>query len=216
MFKTDAMAGRYIALAGIDGAGKSTQSGLLAKRIHDEGLRGYCAEEQDRFVNELIKSYAGSNHFLGPREILGHHVVDMLKAVDLIRDYATIVLPLVQMGVNVVVPRSAHCRVGLARALGSEKVDLLRSFLYTSLRPEITIYLRISPSLAQQRVRARGTDDEELTLLADYARALDAELLDTATCVVDAAAPVAHVHQQIWSHVQPILGATKHREAAAI
>ena len=161
-----------MAIAGIDGAGKSTLGHGL-RRLYEREL-GPCvvAEQKDDFAIQMANAAAAKKRMTA-RQYFGNFPFDFAKSFDIVRDHFVRIEPLLQSGVSVIVPRSVECRVALAMSRGSESIEKIASILDLIPRADVTIRLRIDPSIACTRVLLRGVDEESVEDLEALSKSLD-------------------------------------------
>jgi len=160
--------GAYVAFAGIDGAGKSTQAGFLAAYLAKRGWHSYCFEGKEDFVVETMRAIAHREGFAGPRAFFGNEGTDLAKAFDTLRDYTHMIAPLVASGCIVIQPRSGYCRVALAAAMGSTNITQVEAVTHFGGEPDLTIWIDCSVDVALSRIEARGTDHESPLVLTRF------------------------------------------------
>lgn len=152
--------GLYIGFAGIDGAGKSTQAGLLTKRLLKGGYSAFFMEINNEFIIQFMNATARLKGHRSGRDFFGHPFYDFAKFFDHASDNAKYVYPLLQMGVHVISPRCKYCPLAKAVAL-QDSLPTPLTALYDRLpEPNIVIKLSIHPREAAERVALRGHDSE--------------------------------------------------------
>jgi dTMP kinase len=196
--------GLYICFTGLDGSGKSTQVGLLAKRLNDVGIPAYVAEPKDDFSVELLRAAAARDGLDGPRAVFGHDVFDAIRAVDTLRDQAQTVMPLLRLGTTVIVPRSPYCRLALAMAHeGRDRPDL-EAFLGLLVVPDLTIWLDVPVPVAVERIARRGIDEEDPRLLRAFAEATARLTARLGFARVNGVGRHDEVHGRVWAAVEEV------------
>jgi len=193
-------AGLHIAFTGTDGSGKSTQAGLLTRRLNDLGRQSYLAEFKDDFTVEILKKITGSQDPAVIRSKLTNEVVDVLTSMDFVRNHARTAIPLLTSGINVITPRSTYCRLAVARAHGP--VDhKAEQILGVFGEPDLVIWLDVPPRTTVERVDSRGRDRENPEFMAELRNAF-AHLADLHPLHrVDATGEPAEVHEAVWHTV---------------
>lgn len=186
---------RYLAVEGIDGAGKSTVARALADALLESGTPVMLVREPGgTAVGESIRQLV-----LGLGNELDHWTEALLFAAARAQLAATVVTPALQRGEIVISDRSYYSSLayqGGGRGLG---VDVVRHVNETGLRgvvPDLVVLLRLDPEsgLAREDERDRiSTSGIELqrTVAETYDR-LAADDPDR-FLVVDATLPVVDI-----------------------
>lgn len=200
--------GRYIAFTGIDGAGKSTQAGQLAQYLRGTGRHVYLAEAKENFTVEMLSAIAHRNGHASPRLYYGLESFDLARALDALRDHTHLVAPLLQGGSDVVAPRSPYCRLGLMRAHGSRNVRKVEEILLYAGAPDLVVFVDVPAELAHERIRRRGTDEEDLALLKRFHDALREISRGAGWIEVDGSGPAARVAAEVRRQVVAHLDGT--------
>ena len=146
--------GRFIVLEGIDGAGTTTQSQLLARALDRSGVAAHLTREpSDGPVGRLL------------REILaGHHAptdattLALLFAADRADHIQREVEPALSSGRAVVSDRWYHS--SLAYQGGGEERAWIAELNRRARRPDLTLFLRVAPEVAAERRAASRRGDE--------------------------------------------------------
>ncbi len=155
--------GRLITIEGIDGTGKTTLAGALARELAErvetvELLRepgGVVASERMR---ELVKD---------PSVALCDRAETLLYAAARAQLVAERLIPLLEAGTWVVLDRfvdSSLAYQGAGRALGIEAVRAINLFATVGLEADRTLLLRLDPAAARDRAVARGEALDRLEL----------------------------------------------------
>lgn len=207
-------AGLFITLEGGDGAGKSTQAGLLAEWLEARG-------------REVVRTREPGGTALGAgiRELLLHGgdevgTVDpraeaLLYAADRAQHIATLVRPALERGAIVVQDRyidSSLAYQGAGRVLETADVRQLSEWASGDLWPQLTVLLDVPHATAVERREERGgtTDRLEAEGSAFHAAVRQGFLNLAATeperfLVLDATRPVAELHEAIRSRIEVLL-----------
>ncbi len=148
------MTGTLIAMEGIDGAGTTTQARLLGDWLEAQEMQAHVTcEPSDGPAGKLL------------RRILRHEVQQMdaaaialLFAADRLHHVRAEIEPHRQQGRHVISDRYVYS------SLAYQSVDLERAWVASinrqAFEPELTIYLRVTPSLAAERRSSRGGSAE--------------------------------------------------------
>lgn len=203
-------AGRFLALEGIDGSGKSTQVRRLVERLTAQGVR--CCETReptDGPVGSLIHQIMTGRMTADNRVIAGLFAADRLDHLLNGRDG---ILRQVESGVTVVTDRYYFS----SYAYHSVDVDMdwviegnrLSAEL---LRPDLTLFLDVPVSRALDRI-GRNRSHTELFEKEDRLTAVRGKYLEAFerlkgvenVAVIDADADADTVAERIWAAVSPL------------
>jgi dTMP kinase len=155
--------GLFIVIEGIDGAGTTTQAGLLCKRMRECCFE--CAltrEPTDGPIGRLIRDFL-EKRITPPREVYGDEfaerdVLSLLFTADRMDHLYREVLPKLNTGAHVVSDRYMHstCAYQMKDAAHLEWILDLHKY---SLIPDLTVYIDLSPEDALGRIRRRANPD---------------------------------------------------------
>jgi dTMP kinase len=201
--------GLFISFEGIDGAGKSTQVGLLAEYLRAAGRQ--VATTREPGGTELGDSI---------REILLHskgHINSraeaLLYAADRAQHVALEIEPNLAAGTDVITDRYLDSSVayqGAGRELGAGQVRELSMFATNGLLPALTVLLDVAPEVAATRLSGGELDRLESEKVEFFA-AVRAEFLKLAAAeparwlVLDASLPVAELAAAVQARVAGLL-----------
>lgn len=157
-----------IALVGVDGSGKSTQARALARRLTAAGTpASYFENAGGRPLwNRLARA-------LGRRDgvaLFGRTRYPALEATVRALAMSRTLLWSRATGRTAVLDRWTWCQYVIMAARGDRGGRAVRAAYALFPRPTVVCFLATSPTVAKDRVAARGIDTEELAHL----RALDA------------------------------------------
>lgn len=206
--------GVFVTFEGGDGAGKTTQSELLASWLEARG-------------REVVRTREPGGTPLGlrVRELLLHGgdeigAVDaraeaLLYAADRAQHIAHVVLPAIARGAVVVQDRyidSSLAYQGAGRVLDVAEVRRISEWATGGLWPHVTVLLDASTELAAERRAARGGGADRLEAeAAEFHRAVRSGFLALANedpdryLVLDAALPAPELHALVIARVESLL-----------
>jgi dTMP kinase len=206
--------GLFIAFEGGEGAGKSTQSKLIASWLLERGYEVVTTREPGatpigRQLRQLLLD--PENEELAPR------AEALLYAADRAQHVATVIRPALARGAVVVSDRyvdSSLAYQGVGRALSTAEVDRLSQFATSGLRPDLTVLLdvRVSVGLARTAGRDAVPDrlEAESTAFHERVRAAFRELAEAGAdryLVIDAGLSPEAIHQQIVRRISDMVPA---------
>jgi dTMP kinase len=167
--------GTFITFEGVEGSGKSTQLGLLAKRLELAGATVRSLREPGgTAVGEAIRRI-----LLDPQHIgLDARAELLLYEASRAQLVADIIEPALDWGEIVLCDRffdSTTAYQGYARGLPLEEIARLNAFATSGLEPDLTIVLDVDPAAVLARaVAASGSADRlELEDIAFHERVRD-------------------------------------------
>jgi dTMP kinase len=207
--------GLFLVLEGGDGAGKSTQTGLLADWLGEQGIDVLRTHEPGGSpIGADVRRLLLSTQVHPP----SMRTEALLYAAERAEHVASVVRPALARGAVVVCDRYIDSSVayqGVGRGLGAEQVEQISLWATEGLRPHLTVLLDVEPRQALGR-SADPADRLESEPLDFHLRVRQA-FLDIAAraphryLVVDAARPVADVHAEVVAGIEAILAAAAPR-----
>ena len=205
--------GRFIALEGGEGTGKSTQARLLAEALEERGV-----------VVELTREPGGTPGAEAIRELLLHppqggwnpRAEALLFAAARSDHVERRIKPALEAGRWVVCDRfldSSRAYQGGAGSLGDEAILALHDVGSEGLRPDLTLLVEVSAETVAQRLAARDVDGSDAIGGRDatYHACVSDSFSKLANAESDLFARVdgngspAEVHQRILAAIAPML-----------
>ena len=159
--------GRLIVLEGSEGAGKSTQLGLLAERLRSDGIEVLTLREPGgTALGDAIRSLLldPAQHIAPAAEAL----LFMASRAQLVRDEID---PALDRGVVVLMDRfflSTYAYQIDGRALPEEQIRSANALATSGLVPDLTIVLELTASEGMKRASARSGKDRIEQLGDDF------------------------------------------------
>ncbi|CAB4724078.1 MAG: dTMP kinase [Actinobacteria bacterium] len=199
-------AGRYIALEGSEGCGKSTQAAWLAADLDAVLTR----EQGGTAIGQLIRGM-----LLDPANTaLDHRAEALLNAADRAQHIGELIAPALDAGTHVVSDRSVYSTLayqGYGRRLPLEELRSINDWAVRGRWPELAILLEVDPVALDERTRLRTKDrfERETKRFHDRVRKGFAELAAAEPdrwVVIDANATPAVVRRRIRTAVRKRLG----------
>jgi len=198
---------RLIVLEGLDGAGTTTQARRLVRHLGDRGLAAHLTREpSDGPIGRLIREMLTGNHAI-PEQPIGQSTFGLLFAADRLDHLQREVEPQLAAGITVISDRWYHSSLAY-QGTGADR-DWIATINARARRPDLTIFLQVSPEVAARRRVAAGRVQElfeDLQMQQDVEtgyRATIAELtaLGERIEILDGELPPDAVFQQICALV---------------
>lgn len=205
--------GRFIALEGGEGAGKSTQARLLGAALEQRGISVDLTREPGgtpgaEAIRQLLLD--------PPGEGWGAQAEALLFAAARADHVARRILPALERGTWVISDRfvdSSRAYQGGAGGLGDEAIGALHRFGSGGLRPDLTILLEAGEEAVAQRLAQRdgGASDAIGGRDAEYHRAVAqafrsfAQTDPASFAVIDGTGDPQQVHASIMAAITPLL-----------
>ena len=219
------MSGLFIAFEGGEGAGKSTQAGMLHDTLRRKGYRAELLREPGSTpLGDHLRDYLIDDRPISPlAELLLFEAARAQLMAERIR-------PLLEDGATVIVDRCAGATVadqGYGRGINLDRISWLNDYATGGRYPDLTILLDIDPpeglKRAKRRQQAPQVPRQQLFLPLDETRdRFEEEATDfhyevsrgflqqaaddsASWLVIDGHLPIETVSVSIWAAVRPLL-----------
>jgi dTMP kinase len=200
--------GVFVCFEGGEGAGKSTQSKLLAGWLEEQGRSVLLTfEPGDTEVGKALRQIV-----LSPETgELSHRTEALLYAADKAEHVDTVVLPALARGEVVITDRyvdSSLAYQGAGRDLLLADVERVNRWATGDLRPHLTVVLDLAPEAGLGRLTGRDRIEGESV---EFHQRVRQGFLDLAAAdpehylVLDARAPVEEIAAAIRARVEVLL-----------
>jgi dTMP kinase len=206
--------GKFITFEGGEGAGKSTQAGLLAERLRAAGIETVVTREPGGTpLGEAIRSLVLDTQPVPVTELL-------LFAAARAEHVAEVIRPALAHGTWVVCDRFIDSSRVYQGALGGVPRDLIDAIEARSVAPafpDLTLVLDLPPETGLRRAAARGALSRFDSRSEDYHRRLqdafrDVARAEPARCLmIDADRAPDEIAGDVWSAVEARLRADARR-----
>ncbi len=201
--------GVFVAFEGGDGAGKSTQVGLLAAALERTGRTVLVTRQPGgTALGAQVRELVLHGDHVSPRAEALLYAADKAHHVD------TVIAPALSRGEIVLTDRyvdSAIAYQGAGRALGGEEIAALQRWAVDGLLPDLTIVLDVSPGTGRER---RGAVQDRLEAEGDaFHTAVREHFVALAAAdparylVVDAQLPPEEIHHRVVAVLNAVLNA---------
>lgn len=201
----------FIAFEGIDGSGKTTQAGLLADALRRDGTLVHLTEEPTReragaLIREVFSGRSEADH----RTIAGLFVADRL---DHLLQKNGGILKWLDEGFTVITDRfyfSSYAYQGAHMPI--DWVIAAHSLAASIRRPDLNLFIDVSPEIAMERIRA-GREATELYETLDNLRRVRGKYFEAfeklrgqeTVCIIDGNRPPDAIAGDIRRAVDPLL-----------
>lgn len=203
-----ATTGVFVCFEGGEGAGKSTQSGLLSEWLTGQGREVVLTREPGATaIGKELRRLV-----LSPETgVLDDRTEALLYAADRAEHVATVVRPALERGAVVITDRyvdSSLAYQGAGRSLDVADVEWISRWATDDLRPHLTVVLDLAPREGfgrfEERDRIEGESVEFHTRVREaFLRMAHAD--PEHYLVLDARAPIAEIHAAIRSRLGDLL-----------
>ena len=155
------MNSKFIVIEGLEGAGKTTARDAIVATLHARGIRDlvFTREPGGTPLAEQLR-------VLVKQGMEGEQVTDKAELLMLyaarVQLVETVIKPALARGAWVIGDRhdlSSLAYQGGGRGLDSGLMQTLRDAVLGDFRPDLTLYLDVTPEIGLQRARARGELD---------------------------------------------------------
>lgn len=194
------MKSKFIVIEGLEGAGKTTARDALVAVLHEQGINDvvFTREPGGTPLAEQLR-------VLVKQGIDGEQVTDKAELLMLyaarVQLVENVIKPALARGAWVVGDRhdlSSQAYQGGGRGLDTGLMSTLREAVLGNFRPDLTLYLDVTPEIGLQRARARGELDRiEQESLRFFERTRERYLAlaqaDPSIITIDATQDIANV-----------------------
>lgn len=193
---------RYVALEGVEGAGKSTVAAALSERLRERGDTVVVVREPGGTpVGEEIRRLLLHADDMSP---WAEAALFAAARAELVR---SVVYPALERGAVVISDRSYYSSLayqGGGRGLGIPEVRALNEQVLGGIEPHLVVVLRVDPEVGSSREseldRIGGEGLDFLRAVAHSYTRLAAE--DPRVVVIDASLPVDTVTDEVLRHME--------------
>ena len=211
--------GGFIVLEGVDGAGTTTHTKLLAEAMRKRGLPVHTTREpSDGPIGVLLRQMLTGRVVVpgmtGPRAP-SWSTMALLFGADRLDHVEAEILPNLMDGVTVISDRYVHSSVAYQSITGGgtpEVVSWVREINRQARKPDLTIVLDIAPEVAAKRRLSRTTGreifdaDELQKALAGFYTTIESHFPNDRIVHVNADRPVGDVAAEVYEHVKRFRG----------
>lgn len=198
--------GVFIVLEGIDGAGTTTHARLLVERLASLEFPYLATAEPSSLVLGRVLRRA-----LREKHILSDPSLALLFAADRLEHWAQEIEPALLRGEIVVCDR--YLLSSLAYQSLSNSLDWVATLNQHARRPDLTVFLDVSPAVAEQRRRKRDgpverfdATETQRKVCEMYRRCIGRDDVGP-VWAYDGDGSIGEIHEAIWGVVEPLFSA---------
>ncbi|CAI8706796.1 MULTISPECIES: dTMP kinase [Kosakonia] len=209
------MGSKYIVIEGLEGAGKTTARDVIVETLQELGVGEmvFTREPGGTLLAEKLRSLVLDIRSVGDEVITDKAEVLMFYAAR-VQLVETVIKPALARGCWVIGDRhdlSTQAYQGGGRGIDQTMLATLRDAVLGDFRPDLTLYLDVTPEVGLKRARARGELDRIEQESLDFfnrtrARYLELAAQDERIRTVDATQPlekvIADIRQTVTAWVQ--------------
>lgn len=200
------MASNYIVIEGLEGAGKTTARNTVVETLQQLGIQDlvFTREPGGTVLAEKLRSLVLDIRSTGDEVIVDKAEVLMFYAAR-VQLVETVIKPALAKGQWVIGDRhdlSTQAYQGGGRGIDRQMLSTLRDAVLGDFRPNLTLYLDVTPEVGLKRARARGELDRIEQESYDFfhrtrARYLELAAQDDSIRTIDATQPLEKVMADI-------------------
>lgn len=209
------MGSKYIVIEGLEGAGKTTARDVVVETLHELGVQdiAFTREPGGTQLAEKLRSLVLDIRSVGDEIITDKAEVLMFYAAR-VQLVETVIKPALARGCWVIGDRhdlSTQAYQGGGRGIDQTMLATLRDAVLGDFRPDLTLYLDVTPDVGLKRARARGELDRIEQESLDFfnrtrARYLELAAQDARIRTIDATqsleAVIASIRETVTQWVQ--------------
>ena len=205
--------GRFIVFEGLDGAGTTTQAGLLSEHLAMKGRNVYQAHQPSEgpvglLIRQILAGRSATPGADGKPGQVDERVMALLFASDRLDHLAARIEPRLARGDDVILDR--YLLSSLAYQGVAVSTDFITQVNRYSRKPDLTLFLYVPAAVAFDRVKSRGGKLERYETL-EQLRAIEREYsrhVGTLASVVsiDGTRSIAEVAEACYAAVVQQLG----------
>jgi thymidylate kinase len=200
------MRSNYIVIEGLEGAGKTTARDVVVKTLQELGIANlvFTREPGGTVLAEKLRSLVLDIKSVGDEVITDKAEVLMFYAAR-VQLVETVIKPALAKGEWVIGDRhdlSTQAYQGGGRGIDQQMLATLRNTVLGDFRPDLTLYLDVTPEVGLKRARARGDLDRIEQESLDFfnrtrARYLELAAADDSIRTINATQPLEQVMDDI-------------------
>jgi dTMP kinase len=203
--------GKLIVIEGLEGAGKSTAVNTIIEFLTQLDINTITTREPGgTVIGEVLREVIKNPEY---KDVLDDKSELLLLYTARIQLLEQVIKPSLKQGTWVIADRfelSTMAYQGGGRGLDQEMIQRLSAFALAGFKPDLTLYLDISPEEGMQRVRSRGAFDRIEQQSIDFFNRVHDSYLEHIqknpnAIKIDASRPLPVVQQAIQDALQAFI-----------
>lgn len=203
--------GKLIVIEGLEGAGKSTAVNTIIEFLTQLDINTITTREPGgTVIGEVLREVIKNPEY---KDVLDDKSELLLLYTARIQLLEQVIKPSLKQGIWVIADRfelSTMAYQGGGRGLDQEMIQRLSAFALAGFKPDLTLYLDISPEEGMQRVRSRGAFDRIEQQSIDFFNRVHDSYLEHIqknpnAIKIDASRPLPVVQQAIQDALQAFI-----------
>ncbi len=187
--------GKFIVFEGLDGAGTTTQSKILANTLNKQGKPSILTKEpSDRTIGKLIRQFLKGN-FSFEEETMA-----LLFAADRLDHIHNVIRPNINSGKNVISDR--YFISSMAYQSVKVDTDFVNRVNNYHLKPDLTILIDIDPVISLERKKSQPREayeklDFQKKVRENYLLFADRYKIEHNVIIIDGSLPLEKVTKKV-------------------
>lgn len=203
--------GKLIVIEGLEGAGKSTAVASIVRLLKESGIETITTREPGGTeIGEQLRTIIKNPQYKNSLDDKSELLLLYTARIQLLEE---IIKPALQKGCWVIADRfelSTMAYQGGGRGLNQNMINQLSTFCLNGFKPDLTLYLNISPEQGMARAQLRGHSDRIEQQAIDFFHKVHQTYM---TCIknqpnivlIDATRPLLNVQEQIRTEIKKFL-----------
>lgn len=204
-------AGKLIVIEGLEGAGKSTALNTVLECLNQSKINKLTTREPGgTVIGEALRQIIKNPEYKATLDDKTELLLLYAARIQLLEE---VIKPALQQGIWVVADRfelSTMAYQGGGRGLDQDMIQKLSAFALNGFKPDLTLYLDISPEEGMNRVRLRGAFDRiEMQAIDFFHRVHESYRhhvqINPKAVIIDASLPLQEVQSEIQNIVHQFI-----------
>lgn len=205
------LTGKLIVIEGLEGAGKSTAINTVIELLREKHIQTLTTREPGgTAIGEILRDLIKNPEY---RDVLDDRSELLLLYAARVQLLEEVIKPALRRGIWIIADRfelSTRAYQGGGRRLDQELIEQLSSFALKGFKPDLTLYLDITPEEGMKRVKSRGEFDRIEQQSIDFFHRVHESYrhhvgMSSNTVTIDARQPLSKVQQAIQKAIDEFI-----------